>query len=301
MASIEVRPFERRDREQLTRLVNRHVGAVLPGVAVPVNTLLSQLEREPGEQIVDPWVTERHTLVACEREAVVAGAHMLRYGAESQVGPDYRDAAEIRWLVFDPRHRAAAEALIKACARTFDEWRPATRYADGALPAAGIYGVPDCWPHVRELYRSAGFEPGARTELILLAHVEKLLGADRTARARLEIVRSVGDCGTRFTAHHEAQPIGMIEVDTDLSSAGAQARLSGWADIGNLCVAEQHRRGGVGSALLTAAARWLVHGGVHRLLAYVGAGEHDEHAFLISHGFTELARTERGWRSPAGH
>lgn len=301
MASTEVRPFERRDREQLTRLVNRHVSAVLPGVAVPVNTLLSQLEREPGEQVIDPWVIERSTAVACEREAIVAGAHMLRYGAGPEVGPDYRNVAELRWLVFDPRHRAAADALIEACARTFNEWRPVTRFADGALPAAAIYGVPDCWPHVRDLYRSAGFAPGTGIELILLAEVEKLLGADGAPRAGFEIVRSVGDCGTRFTALLGAEPIGLIEVDADLSSAGAQARLSGWADIGNLCVDEQHRRRGVGSALLTGAARWLAHGGVQRLLAYVGAGEHDEHAFLISHGFTELARTERGWRSTAEH
>ena len=300
MASIEVRPFERRDREQLTRLVNRHVSAVLPGVAIPVNTLLSQLEREPGEQVVDPWVVERRTLVASGHDAIVAGAHMLRYGAGPQVGSHYRDAAEIRWLVFDPLHRAAADALIEACGKTFDEWQPATRYADGGLPAAAVYGVPDCWPHVRDLYRSAGFEPAAGTELILLADVEQLLEfcADPGAPAEPEIVRSVGDCGTRFTALHDAEPIGMIEVDTDLSSAGAQARLSGWADIGNLCVAEPHRREGVGALLLACAARWLARGGVRRLLAYVGDAEHDEHAFLTNHGFSELARTERGWRRP---
>ncbi len=300
MASIEVRPFERRDREQLTRLVNRHVSAVLPGVAIPVNTLLSQLEREPGEQIVDPWVIERRTAVAVERHAIVGGAHMLRYGGGPQVGPSYRGAAEIRWLVFDPRHRAAGEALIEACGQTFADWQPANRYADGALPAAAIYGIPDCWPHVRDLYSSAGFEPSAGTELIMLAEVERLLGAESALHAELEIVRSVGDCGTRFTALQDAEPIGMIEVDTDLSNAGAQARLGGWADIGNLCVAEQHRRRGVGSVLLARAARWLAHGDVRQLLAYIGTGEHDEYAFLVSHGFAELARTERGWRSSDG-
>jgi hypothetical protein len=29
-----------------------------------VNTLLSQLEREPDESVVDPWVIQRVTLVA---------------------------------------------------------------------------------------------------------------------------------------------------------------------------------------------------------------------------------------------
>jgi hypothetical protein len=38
------------------------VAAVVPGVSVSVNTVLSQLEHEPGEFIVDPWIAERKTL-----------------------------------------------------------------------------------------------------------------------------------------------------------------------------------------------------------------------------------------------
>lgn len=56
----EVRRFERRDRDQLTELINLHVAAVIPGVVLSVNTVLSQLEREPGESIVAPWVAERY-------------------------------------------------------------------------------------------------------------------------------------------------------------------------------------------------------------------------------------------------
>ncbi len=77
--SIEIRPFERRDRDQLTELVNRHVAAVVPGVALSVNAVLSQLEREPGESIVDPWVAERRCLVAVDRSAVVAAALVHRF------------------------------------------------------------------------------------------------------------------------------------------------------------------------------------------------------------------------------
>jgi hypothetical protein len=67
MPSVHVRPFRRDDREHLTALVNTHVQAVVPGVSVSVNAALSQLEREPGEFIVDPWVVERATLVAERR------------------------------------------------------------------------------------------------------------------------------------------------------------------------------------------------------------------------------------------
>src|SRR5215467_3315205 len=65
MSSIEVRAFHRRDRDQLTGLVNAHAAAVVPGIGVSVSTLLGHLERQPGEAIVDPWVSERATLVAC--------------------------------------------------------------------------------------------------------------------------------------------------------------------------------------------------------------------------------------------
>src|SRR3954451_5849902 len=96
--SIEVRPFHRRDREQLTALVNAHIEAVLPGVGVSVNAVLSQLERAPGETIVDPWAVARATFVAVVRDAVAGAAHVVRYGTDARVSASYRDAAEVRWL-----------------------------------------------------------------------------------------------------------------------------------------------------------------------------------------------------------
>jgi hypothetical protein len=46
MPSVEVRPFRRGDRDQLTALVNAHVQAVVPSVSVSINTVMSQLERD---------------------------------------------------------------------------------------------------------------------------------------------------------------------------------------------------------------------------------------------------------------
>src|SRR5919198_831743 len=117
MSSVQVRPFRRDDREQLTKLVNAHVQAVVPGASVSVNTVLSQLERAPGEFIVDPWVAERVTLVAEQRRRVVAAAHLLRYRAGEDVGESYRDAGEIGWLLY---------------------WPQATYWPDSAVPAPGV-------------------------------------------------------------------------------------------------------------------------------------------------------------------
>jgi len=84
MRQTQIRPFSRRDRDQVTALVNGHIAAVVPGASVSVHALLSHLEREPGEFIVDPWVEERVTIVAEQRDRVVAAAHLLKYGQGQQ-------------------------------------------------------------------------------------------------------------------------------------------------------------------------------------------------------------------------
>jgi hypothetical protein len=100
MASIQVRSFNRRDRQQLTDLVNAHAAAVVPGMGVSVSTVLSEMERQAGQFIVDPWVRERATLVAEQRDRVAAAAHLLRYYEDERAGQAYRGSGEIRWLLF---------------------------------------------------------------------------------------------------------------------------------------------------------------------------------------------------------
>jgi GNAT superfamily N-acetyltransferase len=71
-------------------------------MSVSVNTVLSSLERQPGEFIVDPWVSERVTLVAEQRNRVAAAAHLLRYFPDERAGESARDVGEIRWLLYWP-------------------------------------------------------------------------------------------------------------------------------------------------------------------------------------------------------
>ncbi|HEY3186843.1 MAG TPA: GNAT family N-acetyltransferase [Solirubrobacteraceae bacterium] len=78
---------------------------------------------------------------------------------------------------------------------------------------------------------------------------------------------------------------------------GARRRtVDGVPDVANLHVAEAHRRQGIGTWLMAAAADWLRLGRVDRLLAYAGPEETEELAFLTQRGFRELTRTRRGWR-----
>jgi GNAT superfamily N-acetyltransferase len=314
--AIEVRPFRRHDREQLTDLVNAHAAAVVPGVGVSVAAMLSHLEREPGEFIVDPWVSERVTLVAEQNDRVTAAAHLLRYAQGADVGPGYRGVGEIRWLVFWPEGprlgnpwwtdgTQAATDLIGACIAQFERWSVTEQTAGGELPVPGVYGVPDQWPHVSALYEQAGFEHDGHTELVYLARVADLPRPSAPV-AGLEVRRSVGLNGTRLSALLDGAVIGYIEVE--IRAEGERlARQAGWADVGNLHVSERYRRRKVATWLLGQAAGWLQLAHVTRLLDYsyasgadaTGRTYDDYRAFLGSLPFTVLTRTRRGWTRPA--
>ncbi len=297
MPEIEVRPFQRPDRAQLTALVNAHIGAVLPGASVSVNAVMSQLEREPDESIVDPWAIARTTLVAIVRDEVVAGAHLVRYGSEERVGGAYRDAAEIRWLLFRPGADEAADALAAGCVATMEGWHVGRMFADGSLPAPGVYGVPDVWPHVGRALERARFRPGDRVEAVLVADVADLPRGGPAPVDGLTLRRELGGHATRFSALLDGRVVGIHEVEADLTAGGALSRMAGWADVWELNVDERMRRRGVATWLVGHTADWLRLGRVERLLDYAVIGEGDAHlAFLTALGWRELTRTRRGWQ-----
>jgi GNAT superfamily N-acetyltransferase len=316
MSSIEVRAFRRSDREQLTQLVNAHAAAVVPGMGASVSTVLSSLERQPGEFIEDPWVSERVTLVAEQRDRIAAAAHLLRHYPDERAGKAARDVGEIRWLLFWPEAPAgnpcwpdateAADALMTACIRQLERWAVTRQHAGGELPVRGVYGVPAQWPHISAIYQRAGFSHTGHTEVIYLARVEDLPHPAGVPIDGLSVRRTVGMNGTRLSAVLGEDVIGYIEVEV-LEEGERLPRNGGWADIGNLRVTENHRRRGVASWLLGQAADWLRLAGVDRLLDYAwldgtdpgGQDYTDYRAFLPAVGFQELTRTRRGWnRAP---
>jgi GNAT superfamily N-acetyltransferase len=312
MTPIEVRPFRRGDRDQLTQLVNAHAAAVVPGVSASVSSVLASLEGRPGEFVVDPWVSERVTLVAEQADRVAAAAHLLRYFPDERAGQAARNTGEINWLLFWPEApegnrywpdaTPAAEALMTACITQLEEWR-VTQHADGELPVPGVYGVPDQWPHVSALYERAGFKHEGHTEIVYLARLVDLPRPADPPVDGLAVRRRVGMNGTRLSAVlGDDEVIGFIEVEV-YDDGERLSRRGGLADVGNLRVAEPYRRHGVGSWLLSQAADWLNLAGVDRLLDYAwlegtdpgGIDYADQRAFLAAVGFRELTRTRRGW------
>lgn len=317
MSSIEVRPFRRRDRDQLADLVNGHAAAVVPGLSVSVSSLLSELEHQPGEFLVDPWVSERVTLVADQRDRIGAAAHLLRYASDERVGPAYAGSGVIRWLVFWPEAPSgnpywsdateAAQKLMAACLRQLDEWKVTSQSAEGELPVRGVYGVPEQWPHIRALYERAGFVHDGHTEIVYLIRVADLPRPAGPPIAGLTVRRSVGINGTRLSAVLGQEAIGHIEVEI-FDEGERLARHGGWADVGNLRVVERYQRQGVGTWLLGQAAEWLELANVDRLMDYAYLEDTDAtgqrydgyRALLAACGFRELTRTRRGWIRPAG-
>jgi GNAT superfamily N-acetyltransferase len=313
MSPVQVRPFHRGDRDQLTGLVNGHAAAVVPGAGVSVAAMLSHLEREPGEFIADPWVRERVTLVAEENNRVAAAAHLLRYRDQDDVGPAYRGSGEIRWLVFWPEGpvrsnpwwtagtQAAAE-LMTACLAQLDRWGVTSQSASGDLPVPGVYGVPEQWPHVSTLYEQAGFTHDGHTEVVYLAQVADLPRLPAPPLPGMRVRRTVGLNGTRLSGVLGGEPIGYIEVE--IRTEGERlARQAGWADIGNLHVTEKYRRRKIATWLVGQAADWLALADVSRLLDYgyldgadpTGQTYDDYRAFLGTLPFTTLTKTRRGW------
>ena len=304
MPPIEIRPFRRSDRDQLTDLVNAHIEAVLPGVSVSPNAVLSQLEREPDEVIVDPWVATRHTLVAIRRGQLVAAVHLRTFGDEERVAPDYRAAGEFGWLLHWPgRHpneademAEAADALAAAGVAALQRAGVKRIHGDGGLPAPATYGVPDVWPHVGAALERAGFTPGARIEVVLVADVADLPRAGDAPVPGLERRIALGGRGTRFTAVLDGKVVGIHEVQTDLTAGGTRSRLAGWADVWELHVDTAHRRRGIGTWLVGHAADRLRLARAERVLAYAVPDEDEgELPFLEAMGFRELTRTRRGW------
>jgi ribosomal protein S18 acetylase RimI-like enzyme len=290
----EIRPFRRSDRAQLTDLVNAHVDAVMPGVSLSPNAVLSQLEREPDEYVVDPWVATRTTLVAVQRDRLVGAAHLVTYGTEEPVATPLRGAGEFRWLLFWPGTAGAGEALTAASIGALRRAGAGHLLADGSLPVPAVYGVPRQWPHVSAALEKAGFTARGPVEVVLVADVADLPQPGPAPLGGLRVETVLGRDAPRLNAVLDGQVVGFCEVQADLTVGGTRSRLAGWADVWNLHVEPQHRGHGIGTWLLGHTAERLRLARVERVLSYAGP-DGPELGLLLASGWRELTRTRRGW------
>lgn len=296
---VEIRPFARGDREQLTRLASAHVAAAMPGGSIPAATLLSQLEHPLGEDIIGPWVADLATFVAVNRDRIVAAAHLRRFADDKRASKSYRNTGEIAWLLCWPEHLAAGRVLRDAALAHLSSWRVPVWYGDGSLPAPGIYGVSDAWPHVRLLYQEAGFDPGGgHVEVIFAGPLDGIGAPGDPPVPGLTVRRQLGSLGTAFNAILDDEIVGTYEVDDGLTQGGTNLAFTGWADECNHWVREDLRGQGIGGWLVAHAAAWLRLGGTTRLLTYAIEDEHIARCtgYYARYGLQPINRTVRGWR-----
>ena len=296
---MEIRAFHRGDRDQLTELVNAHLSAVVPGWAVSVSALLAQLEREPAEYVVDPWVVDRAALVGIRRDRVVAGAYLKRYSSDARVSAECAGAGEIAWLVCWPHAIDAGHALAAACVQHLDRWQVARQYAEGALPTPANYGVPEAWPHVEACLRQAGFDDrDGRTEILCAGSLDLAGEPGPPPIPGVVLLRGVSNLSTQFAAELEGKRIGYVNVRADLTRGGTLSCLAGWADMWEIEVEPEYRRRGVATWLVRQAVAWLRLGGATRMLAPAAPDmpTPDLERFWACFGWHEIARTRRGWR-----
>ncbi|HEX8805160.1 MAG TPA: GNAT family N-acetyltransferase [Acidimicrobiales bacterium] len=300
-----VAPFTGEHTEQLAGLVNAHLDAVVPGFTLPPDHLASRLLRNPAEMVVDPWVVRRRTLVAVDRDRVVAAAHLLHYGATGHVGPGFRNAGEIAWLVAWPSARDAAEALLTAGLTELESWGTEPPWlCTGSMFVPAVSGIPDTWPHIAAVVRAAGFVPDPEREEILYAgRIDHVAPAPAPPIEGLALARRMADFTPRFAAELDGEAVGLFDVSCDATEGGRRPALAGWAEPWNVWVDEPHRSRGIGSWLVRAAVPYLRLAGCDRMV--VTTAVEDERAgagrFYERLGLTRLARLDRAWSGADRH
>jgi GNAT superfamily N-acetyltransferase len=288
---------------QLQALINVHMGALVPGWALPEATLADRLQRNPGEYVVDPWVAARVTLCAVERQRVVAAAHLLRYGSGVEVGANYQNVGELAWLVAWPEASAAVAALLAAAHEQLGRWGAAGWALETCLPAGPFAGVPDAWPHIAAALSAAGYRPDprvAREESIYAGYLDQIPPPGAPPIDGLTIRRSTGRFGARFIASVGEQEVGDCDCVADLTEGGGLPALRGWGELAELEVREPWRSRGIGAWLAGHAAAWLRLGGCRRIVLSVAAENEAAGAgrFYQRLGWNPLVRFQRGWVSP---
>jgi len=297
---VRVRPYEHTHLPALLDLVNLHLTAVVPGWALPEAFLAEHLTRNTGEFVTDPWVVERATLCALEGHRMLAAAHLLRYGAGSEVGEHLRDVGEIAWLVFLPDRDDAAAELLSRVREKLASWRVARLQAYGAgLPKLPLLGIPETWAHVALALDTAGYQPAHKGHRGAL-HGGRLDGVPAPGGPPVPgmiVRRTGGQFGMRFSALLGGEELGWCECVADLDRGGTLPALRGWAQLSEVYVAEGWRNRRIGSWLVGAAADWLRLCRRDRVILVVD--EDDEEAgagrFYRRFGWDVLAREVRSW------
>ena len=284
---------------QLQGLVNGHLGAVVPGWALPGRFLHDRLERHPEQVVVDPWVKERVTFCVLQAGRVVAAAHLLRYGDDDEVAAGYQGSVDLAWFFMLPAAAEAADRLLEEALSRADTWGASRVTAfDAGLPVPALVGVPDVWPHIKEALLRHGFHPDRERAEALYGGVLEPVPVPPLEGLQLE--RQVGQSDVCFWLLKEGVRVAHCECVPDLTHGGELPSLQRWAVLFELAVDEAWRGKGLGTYLVQQAVTWLHLGGCDRVVVPVAAEDEMRGAgrFYRRFGWDVLVRVEDAWAIP---
>jgi GNAT superfamily N-acetyltransferase len=288
---------------QVQVLINMHLSTLVPGWVLPEAFIASRLHRNPWQYTLDPWVRERATLCALQKQRVVAAAHLLRYGNGPEVSHWYQDVGDLAWFLAWPNAGEVADALLAAVGRQFAAWEVKREYAwDAGLPIGPFVGVPEVWPHIASVLERVGYHPRTGQEgeeIIYGGPLDAALRAAPPPVVGMTLLRTMGTISdTRFVALVDGQQVGRCECATDLTWGGALPALRGWGELSELQVSETWRNRGIGTWLVQQAVAWHRLGGGERMILAVTAEDEARGAgrFYQRLGWQVLVRQRKGWQ-----
>jgi GNAT superfamily N-acetyltransferase len=293
-----IRPFKIDDLPQLTQLINTHIAMLIPTWGLPSELILSRLEKNPDEPVIDPWVIERATFCAFVGENLVGAAHLLRYGDTEPVNENHHKHGDIAWLVFEPECEAEAKALLASCHAQMKGWEVKSLGAwETGLYIPCFTGISDNWPHIGKLFYEAGYRPKPeRAEAVFGGGFDGIYSA-REIPDKFAMKQRITANEIAIGLHRYGERVATIEAKIDCSENDTKPALKTWAELSEVEVAENWRRQGIGRMLIAYLVFLLKKTEASQVVFTVAKDDEEAGAgaFYQSFGWKPFSRSQDGW------
>jgi ribosomal protein S18 acetylase RimI-like enzyme len=293
-----IRAFQPEDLSQLTQIINTHISMLIPTWELPSELILSRLEKNPDEPVIDPWVIERATFCAFVGENLVAAAHLLRYGDTETVNENHHNHGDIAWFVFEPAFESEAKELLSACHAQMRDWQVKTLGAwESGLYVPCFTGISDNWPHIGKLFYEAGYRPNPeRAEAVFGGGFDGVY-SPRELPDKFAMKHRITANEIAIGLHRYGERVATIEARIDCSENDTKPALKTWAELSEVEVAETWRRRGVGTMLIDYLVFLLKDAGASQVVFSVAKDDEEAGAgaFYRSLGFKPFSRSQDAW------
>jgi GNAT superfamily N-acetyltransferase len=206
--------------------------------------------------------------------------------------------ASFEWILAWPNEPAAANSLIAAAHDRLDRWQVRLEGIGIDLPIPVCVGIPDVWPHMSELFEKGGYAPDRDSyEAVYGGSLDHIPPPGHPPIEGLEIKRTMGKFGTRFTALLDGKEVSRCECYADLTQGGRLPALANWSELSEIETADEWRNKGIGAWVVKHAIHWLRLAGCDRCVFSVGPEDEEAGAarFYSRFGWEPFVRERKWW------